>query len=282
MRTLFVSDLDGTLLDAEGRLSNRTRTVLRRMEEEGELITYATARSIHSARIVTEGWMPALPVIVYNGTMLVENETGEPAVFNTFSDDEREWLYRTFRKEKVSPLVYAFVEGQERVSWLASETNAGKAAYLAKRQGDRRLRRCVSEEMLYAGEPFYYTCIGERTELLPLWERLQAWGRSQSTFQRELYGQGEWWLEVMPYHATKAHAALQLKERLQCDRMVVFGDGINDLPLFQAADAGYAPANAAEEIKKQAAGILERNDEDGVARWLEAYLEEKMRLRENM
>ena len=86
----------------------------------------------------------------------------------------------------------------------------------------------------------------------------------------------------MPRHATKAHAARQLKERLQCDRMIVFGDAVNDLPLFQAADAGYAPANAAEEIKKQAAGILERNDEDGVARWLEAYLEEKMRLREKM
>lgn len=280
MKTLFVSDLDGTLLDADGRLSDRTRAVLRRMEEEGELITYATARSIHSANVVTEGWTPTLPVIVYNGTMLVER--GTPVVCNAFSDDERAWLRQTFREEKVSPLVYAFVEGRERVSWLAAEMNAGKAAYLSKRQGDARLRRCASEEMLYAGEPFYYTCIGERTELAPLQERLKAWGCSQFTFQRELYGQGEWWLEVMPRHATKAHAARQLKERLQCDRMIVFGDAVNDLPLFQAADAGYAPANAAEEIKKQAAGILERNDEDGVARWLEAYLEEKMRLREKM
>ena len=280
MKTLFVSDLDGTLLDADGRLSDRTRAVLRRMEEEGELITYATARSIHSASVVTEGWTPTLPVIVYNGTMLVER--GTPVVCNAFSDDERAWLRQTFREEKVSPLVYAFVEGRERVSWLAAEMNAGKAAYLSKRQGDARLRRCASEEMLYAGEPFYYTCIGERTELAPLQERLKAWGCSQFTFQRELYGQGDWWLEVMPRHATKAHAARQLKERLQCDRMIVFGDAVNDLPLFQAADAGYAPANAAEEIKKQAAGILERNDEDGVARWLEAYLEEKMRLREKM
>ena len=37
MKTLFVSDLDGTLLDADGRLSDRTRAVLRRMEEEGIL-----------------------------------------------------------------------------------------------------------------------------------------------------------------------------------------------------------------------------------------------------
>ena len=104
MRTLFVSDLDGTLLDAEGRLSNRTRTVLRRMEEEGELITYATARSIQSARIVTEGWMPALPVIVYNGTMLVENETGEPAVFGRSERRRfRRWSMRLWRGKRGYP-----------------------------------------------------------------------------------------------------------------------------------------------------------------------------------
>ena len=99
MKTLFVSDLDGTLLDAEGRLSDRTRTVLRRMEEEDELITYATARSIHSASVVTAGWTPTLPVIVYNGTMLVEK--GMPLVCNAFSDDEREWLRQTFQEAKV-------------------------------------------------------------------------------------------------------------------------------------------------------------------------------------
>ena len=35
---------------------------------------------------------------------------------------------------------------------------------------------------------------------------------------------GEQWLEIMPQKASKAQAALQLKQKLECDRLVVFGD----------------------------------------------------------
>lgn len=272
MRTLFVSDLDGTLLHSEGCLSDRTRRVLGRVTEAGALFTYATARSVHSARIVTQGWRPSLPVIVYNGVMILGEKAETPLVFNTFSAEERGWLRGSFKEAKISPLVYAFVEGRERVSWREDRTNKGTEAYLAKRRNDRRLRPCMEEEALFSGEAFYYTCIGTREELVPLYERLERWGRCRLTFQRELYGQGEWWLEVMPYQATKAHAALQLKEWLGCERLVVFGDGLNDLPLFQVADACYAMENGAQALKERATGILKKNDEDGVALWLEEHL----------
>ena len=53
-----------------------------------------------------------------------------------------------------------------------------------------------------------------------------------------------------------------------CDTVVVFGDGINDIPMFKSADRCYAVANAADKLKALATDIIESNEDDGVARWL--------------
>ena len=52
------------------------------------------------------------------------------------------------------------------------------------------------------------------------------------------------------------------------DYVVAFGDGKNDLEMFAFADEAYAMANAVEELKAIATGVIGSNDEDGVARWL--------------
>lgn len=94
--------------------------------------------------------------------------------------------------------------------------------------------------------------------------------RYRCVFQKELYT-GDQWLEIMPANASKAGAAKWLKELYGCDRLVAFGDGKNDMDLFEAADEAYAVANAVPELKAVATGIIESNANDGVARWLYAY-----------
>ena len=75
-------------------------------------------------------------------------------------------------------------------------------------------------------------------------------------------------LEIMKKDATKAHAALVLKEMLGCDKLVCFGDQANDTPMFEVADESYAVLNASESLKKMATGIIDSNREDGVAKWI--------------
>ena len=43
------------------------------------------------------------------------------------------------------------------------------------------------------------------------------------------------------------------------------------MDLFEAADEAYAVANAADVLKAVATGVIGANDEDGVARWLDAH-----------
>ena len=69
--------------------------------------------------------------------------------------------------------------------------------------------------------------------------------------------------------ASKANAIQQLRSMLQCDRVIAFGDGKNDIDMFEIADEGYAVSNAHESLKEKATGIIGSNDDDSVAKWLE-------------
>ena len=60
----------------------------------------------------------------------------------------------------------------------------------------------------------------------------------------------------------------KLKELWNCDKVVSFGDAINDIPMFEISDECYAVENAVDELKAHATGIIESNDNDGVAKWL--------------
>ena len=73
----------------------------------------------------------------------------------------------------------------------------------------------------------------------------------------------------MPLSVSKANAVKQLQTYLQCDKLVVFGDGKNDIDMFELADESYAVQNAHEDLKKIATAIIPSNDEDGVAKWLD-------------
>ena len=61
---------------------------------------------------------------------------------------------------------------------------------------------------------------------------------------------------------------LKLKEMWDCTRVVSFGDAVNDLPMVEISDEAYAVANAVDELKAVATGIIESNEDDGVAKWL--------------
>ena len=163
-----IFDLDGTLLNTRDRINPKSIRIINELIRQGMLFTYATARSLVSASVVTEGLSVTVPVIVYNGA----------------------------------------VAQDERV-------------------------RC--------------------------------------TIQQELY-RPEYWCEIMPAKATKAEAIKTLKRLWKCDRIVSFGDAINDIPMFEISDECYAVENAVSELKEAASGIIGSNEKDGVAKWLWSHV----------
>lgn len=71
----------------------------------------------------------------------------------------------------------------------------------------------------------------------------------------------------MPKNASKSNAIKQLQALQKCEKIVAFGDGKNDIDMFEIADEAYAVQNAHPDLKKYATAIISSNDDDGVARW---------------
>ena len=266
-RILYVTDLDGTLLNTKDRINPKSIQIINELVLKGMLFTYATARSLVSASVVTKGLTTDIPVIAYNGALIIHPCTGEILSSLSFTKEEAEFVRENLEHHNISPLVYSHIEQMEKVSWNTTKENEGIKRYLSNRKGDKRLRPLTNEEGLYDGDAFYYTCIGEKEELIPIYDIFSKDDRFRCTIQQELY-RPEYWCEIMPKKATKAEAIKTLKELWKCDRIVSFGDAINDIPMFEISDECYAVENAVPELKTLATGVVESNDNDGVAKWL--------------
>lgn len=270
MNTLYVSDLDGTLLNTNDEISSYSVRTINQLIEKGMLFTYATARSLSSASVVTKGLTTNIPVIVYNGAFIMNASTREVLSSSSFDEKEKQNVITLLEYYHLYPLVYSFINGLEKVTWDPSYENEGMQRYLCLRKGDQRLNPLNAKHNLYEGDVFYFTCIGEKNELLPLYQALKDNEHYNCTLQQELYRQ-EYWCEIMPKKATKANAILKIKELWKCDKIISFGDAINDIPMFKISDACYAVENAVPELKELASGIIDSNENDGVVKWLHQH-----------
>lgn len=272
MRTLYISDLDGTLLRSDQKTSGYTNETINRLVAQGMLFSYATARSYQTAHRVTAGLTAAFPLIVYNGAFIRDNASGALLLKNFFEKDAAEALVRELLSRDIFPLVYGFVGEEEKFSYLPERINRPTGDFVNSRnpggRRDPRDRPVESIDRLLDGEIFYLVCIDAPDKLRPFYDKYRE--VFHCVYQKDLYS-GEQWLEIMPREASKANAARQLAALLRCDAVVAFGDGRNDIDLFEAADQAYAVANAVPELKQIATGVIESNDQDGVARWLQAH-----------
>jgi Cof subfamily protein (haloacid dehalogenase superfamily) len=267
MKTLYISDLDGTLLNNNSRLSEYTIKTLNKLIDGGMTFSYATARSLSSALIVTNGLTTNIPLIIYNGTFIINANTKEKLFSLYFNDHEKTHIMDLLNKYSVFPLVYKYIDDKEKVSWIKGTENEGILDLLKKRAGDERYMSVKNIEQLYQGRVFYFTCIGLKDELIGIYNKLKNNLLYTCVLQQELY-RPEYWLQIMHKDATKGNAIKRLREIVKCERIISFGDAVNDIPMFQISDECYAVENAVKELKNYATGIISSNDDDGVARWL--------------
>ncbi len=269
MSNLYVSDLDGTLLRSNEETSEYTNSVINSLVNKGMLFSYATARSLITAKKVTKGIEAKIPLIVYNGAFVIDNITEKILIANYFDDSVYSVLEELFSND-VYPIVYAYIDGNEKFSFVSKLCTRGMRMFLDSRKGDIRTNEVDSLHALCKGDIFYITCIDEPNKLKPLYKKYKD--RYHCVYQTDIYT-NEQWLEIMPLEASKSNAIKQLQVLFNCEKLIVFGDGQNDIDMFQIADESYAVSNAQEELKKYATAVILSNDEDGVAKWLEDNFE---------
>ena len=216
LKTLFVSDLDGTLLTSKECISEYSLKHLNELIDGGLAFTYATARSLNSAAKACWGLRQNLPVILYNGAVIMEPSTRRMLYTNHFNRGQLMYLKELFYRHNAWPLVYSFRGLEERVSWVTEKGTAGMRRYLERRKDDPRLHPVTSREELAGDEIFYFNCIGKKEDLDALHEEVENSLDMKCIYERETY-QTDYWCEIMPSSTSKGAAAVELKKILAAE-----------------------------------------------------------------
>lgn len=263
--TLYVSDLDGTLLRSDKTLSEESVSTLNRLMADGVMFTYATARSFSSAAPLVSALKLTIPAVTFNGVFVVDPKTGEHIIENVFSEENFELARDYFITNEMAPLVYSIINGRERVSYLKDRLNEVRG-YVESRRSDKRLRPVRSYRELFRGDVFYFTLLNpERpSELDEVFTRGNGFTRN---YMKDTYDDSMWY-EVFSRDASKAGALRQAAELVHAKELVCFGDNSNDISMILTADIGVAVGNACEELKVNADAVIGTNDEDAVAEYI--------------
>ena len=269
-KTLYVTDLDGTLMRNDETLSAYTIETINDLIAKGLAFTYATARSIESARPIAGGLHLELPAITRNGAVLAENATGKHLERATFSANEVELLKELLPELPKYGFVSCFLGEEMHRLYLDCEHTPALQGYFDYYAANPTVRPVPSFAELFCGEPGYVTLIGAKEEIRPIYERVREYKGWETLFQKDTY-RDEFWLEICPQNCTKAKTIWKVAEKYGFDRLVVFGDGINDLCMLKAAGHGVAMANGRDEVKAAAEYVTTAVTEDGVYNGLKHY-----------
>ncbi len=268
---LFISDLDGTLLDPQARITPQSARILNRLLDDGLAFTVATARTAATVTQLLADVRLNLPVVLMNGASVYDLKAARYLHTEAFTDQAKGCLIQALRQTQSEGFIYA-IDDHQMTALYEQARRPESQAFLAERKGRYRkpFEQVTSFETAIRNRSVvYFSTTGTRQALAALETRLSACQDLALSVYRDVYRDGFFYLEAASAAATKASAVHFLKNRYGFARVTSFGDNLNDLPLFAQSDAAYAVANALPEVKDRATGQIGANTQDGVARWLQ-------------
>ena len=268
MKTLYISDLDGTLLDPSPRVTEHTAAALNELIAGGMNFTFATARSVYSAVPVTSAVNISVPCILMNGVSIYDIRT-DTYIKNEFIQPEASAeVLRAFERHGVRCFMYRIADGILTCYYSELTTKVMRSfAEVRKNAYKKPFVQLDRLADMADGNTVYFTTTGPYETLLPVKLEIEKIAGVDTAFYLDVYN-GEWYLEIFSHRASKSNGVRFLREKYGFDRVVAFGDNLNDLPMFEQADVKVAVGNARDEVKAAADYIIGDNKSDGVAEWL--------------
>lgn len=273
--SLYVSDLDGTLLDPQGRLSDVTRAGLMRLLDEGLVFTVASARHVRSIRKILGDLPLRLPVISSNGAFISDMKSGRHELVHAMPPALGQDIVALMQSRGFTPFASTHGPLGDQL-FVEAISNPGQQHFVDERvqQQDERLRRS-SRLLGELGDPAVTVVLIDRKEaLLDLQATLIAqFGDAVETHVADDLYQPDWpWMSVHDRRASKDQAIATLAERydLSAREIVVFGDHVNDVSMLRAAHRGIAMGNAIEAVKREAQAVIGHHADDSVLHFIDA------------
>ena len=257
---VIVSDLDGTLLNPQGKISPLTQVTLDTLSRKGVILVFATGRHPKDALQISQILNHPVCIIGLNGALTQCHHSGEILY--------EHWLEPTCITE-ISMLIQdqdVHINAFDNQGWKLCEVNEMAESYARF-------------------SAFPYTVIPPsamfnlKINKLLLWKEEGIIGIEQTIRQHlgerlEYYRTSPQQLEISPPRVSKASAVTELLAAMGISfrhEAIAFGDGMNDSAMLQQAALGVVMGNAMPELRQMLSKlpVASCNENDGVAHYLQ-------------
>jgi Cof subfamily protein (haloacid dehalogenase superfamily) len=248
---MLVTDLDNTLLRGDKTISGYTASVFRRCRERGMKIVFATARpERNTAQFARDIQTDA--VISDNGARV--------------SADGRAILQRDIPPASVARIVEALLP----LEGIRLHLNYGNISFT----NHETWQSWGGWGVEYSDFSQYDPCGVRKIAIEAQDISLLRYVDFDALGCHFTGNQGEKWVLVTANSATKANAVAAAAAHfgIPLSDAAAFGDDQNDVEMLRLCGAGVAVANAIDEARAAADCICGSNEDDGPAKWIEAYL----------
>lgn len=271
-KILYVTDLDGTLLQPDVTISDESADILRTLLENGLPLTVATARTSFSVMPILRGLPFRLPLILQNGAVLHDPSADRIVSAAAIPQDAYLHVLQIYQAYGFNGFVFCVPDDHLRCCYTELTTPHMRKYYSERRDRyDKPFDQVEQLSILADRNPVYLSLNAPKPMLDPVYDALQAVNGISIAYYRDVYEPDIWYLEVSSPEASKYHGIQKLKALTGAEIVIGFGDNLNDLPLFKACDVKIAVENAAEQLKSLADLVIGKNTEHAVAHYLQTH-----------
>lgn len=275
MKHLFVTDLDGTLLNGDSRVSERSSAIISELSRHGVPITVATARTPATVVPILSHTHTSLPAIVMTGAALWDREHNRYVSTRPFAPELDEEVMASIRECGIEPLRYTFTDTDPLLHVYCNRPLSEATEAFIRDRKDATLKEFhIDEACPASAQTMLYFAMGPRANVFAAADRLRERGDCSVSAFTDIFGPDTGILEVFASGVDKASAITALKKQVGADRVTVYGDNLNDLPMMAVADDAVAVANALPEVKEAANRVIGYNTADAVALDIAAHYPE--------
>lgn len=269
MRKLYVSDLDGTLLNNRGDVPAKTAERINLCIKEGMAFTINTARSPATVFPIVETIHLNVPYSMMNGVLIYNPTQQEYMKIHTISRETAMVVLGIIKLHGLQCFLYTMEQEVLHTYYDSVESRSLNKFRNGRIMKYDKVFTEVDDLSICADRGVIYFCLREKKELLEgLYRDLQAVRGASAIFYEDVYNPEWMYLEIYSDKASKAQALNTIKEWGKYDYLIGFGDSANDKEMFRVCNETYAVSNATTEIQNLANGIIPSNEDEGVARFM--------------